>query len=151
MVLAGKLITEIELKSPAVKFYNLFAKQLHDAQKISDSVHETKVHEGDWHGIGSVKQWTYVVDGKVITCLERIEAIDEQNKTNKYTLFGGDVSSHYKKFTLIFQVIENNDGHDAVKWTVEYEKLREDIEPPNGYMDYFNKLTRDVDAHLIKP
>ena len=47
---------------------------------------------------------------------------------------------------------ENNDhgGGASAKWTIEYEKLHEDIEPPNGYMEYFNKITRDVDAHLMK-
>ncbi|XP_057428055.1 MLP-like protein 43 [Lotus japonicus] len=150
MVLAGKLITEVGVKTPADKFYNLFTTQLHDVQKHAEKVHETKVHEGDWHGIGSVKHWTYVVDGKVITCLERVEAIDEQNKTNKYTLFGGDIDPHYKNFTLILQVIDNKDSHAVARWTIEYEKLHEDIEPPNGYMEYFNKLTRDVDNQIHK-
>lgn len=89
-------------------------------------------------------------DGQVHTCEERVEAIDEENKTAKWNLFGGDVSEHYKTFFLILQVIDNNDSHAVAKWTVEYEKLHDDKEPPNGWMDFMNRCTRDVDANLLK-
>ncbi|XP_057441424.1 MLP-like protein 34 [Lotus japonicus] len=155
MVLAGKLSTEIGIKSPSVKFFNLFATQLHDVQNHCERVVQTKLHEGDWHGVGvgSVKHWTNVIDGKAITLEERIEAIDEEKKTIKHSIYGGDISPHYKTFTLILQVIDKNDGGDAVdvvKWTIEYEKLDEDIEPPHGWMEFLNKGTRDIDANLLK-
>jgi len=89
-------------------------------------------------------------DGKVHTCHERLEEVDEQNKKLSYKLFGGDIDEHYKDFKLIVQIIEKSDNSAAIKWTVEYEKINEDIDPPNGWMDYVGKITRDVDAHLVK-
>lgn len=57
MVLKGKMVTELGIRSPAVKFFNVFAKQLHNLQDIVDKVHDGKLHEGDWHDIGSVMSW----------------------------------------------------------------------------------------------
>ena len=37
-------------------------------------------------------------DGKVTTCLESIESIDEQSKTITYKLFSGDIDHNYKNF-----------------------------------------------------
>ena len=89
------------------------------------------------------------IDGKVHTCHESIE-VDEQNKKITFKLFGGDIDEHYKVFNLIIEVIDKGDGSGAAKWTVEYEKINEDIDPPNGWMDLLGKVTREVDAHLVK-
>lgn len=60
---ARKLSTELGIKSSAAKFYNLLTTQLHEVQNLTGSVHETKLHEGecDWHAVGSLKHWTYVI------------------------------------------------------------------------------------------
>lgn len=85
----------------------------------------------------------YIPDGEVHTCQESIEAIDEENKTIKLNLFGGDVNKYYKTFKLIIEVIDKNDGAAAVKWTI-------DIEPPHGYMKLYDKCTKEVDAYVLK-
>jgi hypothetical protein len=95
-----------------------------------------------WHDI--------TIDGKVQTCHESIEEVDEQNKKLTLKLFGGGIDEHYKVFKLILEVIDKNDGSAVAKWTIEYEKSSEDIDPPNGWMDCLNKCTRDIDAHLVK-
>ncbi|KAK2354340.1 hypothetical protein P8452_74736 [Trifolium repens] len=151
MVLLGKLTTELGIKSPAEKFYNLFASQLHDVHNLCERVHLAKVHEGDdWHDTETIKHWTYVIDGKVHTCLETIEEVDDQNKKIIYKLFGtDDIDTHYKQFKLILEVVDKG-SHGAVKWTIEFEKVNEDVDPPNGWMDYLSKSTRDIDGHLVK-
>ncbi|XP_012574302.1 MLP-like protein 43 [Cicer arietinum] len=150
MVLAGKISTEVGVRASADKFFHLFSKKLHDVQNHCERVHETILHEGDdWHVSDSVKQWTYVIDGKVHTCKESVEEIDEENKKLTFKLFGGDIDEHYKIFKLIIEVIDKADGSASVKWTIEYEKIHEDYDPPNGYMDYFAKCTKDMDAHLV--
>ncbi|XP_057731132.1 MLP-like protein 43 [Arachis stenosperma] len=152
MALTGKLSIEIPVHSPASKFFDLATKKLHHVQNVCERVHATKLHEGhDWHSVGgSVKHWTYVIDGKVTTCKETIESIDEQNKTVVYKFFDGDIDQHYKTLKLIFQVIENNNGGTSTKWTVEYEKVNEDVEAPYGYMEYFDKCAKELDAHLLQ-
>ncbi|TKY68511.1 MLP protein [Spatholobus suberectus] len=151
MALTGIVTTEFGIKVPASKSFNFITNQLHHVQNLTDTVHHTKVHEGDWHSIGSVKHWTYVVDGKVTHAKESIEAVDEQNKSITFNLYDGDVSEQYKFFKIHIQVTDKDDGNAVIKWTFEYEKINEDIPPPYGYLDYVTKLTKDVDVHLLQP
>jgi hypothetical protein len=44
-----------------------------------------------------------------------------------YTIFDGDVSENYKSLKAIIQVVDKEHGGGIVKWTYEYEKLKEDI------------------------
>ncbi|XP_058766258.1 MLP-like protein 34 [Vicia villosa] len=150
MVLAGKLITELGIKTPADKFFKLFASELHEVQNICERIHHTKLHEGeDWHHSDTVKHWTYVIDGEIHTCNESIEEVDDENKKITYKLFGGDIDN-FTVFKLILEVINKADGTAAVKWTIDYVKINEGVDTPNGWMDYLSKSTRDIDGHLVK-
>ncbi|MED6171725.1 hypothetical protein PIB30_043442 [Stylosanthes scabra] len=152
MALSGKLSTEIVIQAPAGKFFNLVSKNIPNVQNICERVHGTKLHEGeDWHSVGdSVKQWTYVIDGKVVTAKEAIESVDEENKTIKFNLFDGDISKQYKMLNIIIQEIDNSNGSVSAKWTVEYEKINDDVEAPYGYMEFYDKVTKDMNAHFLK-
>lgn len=75
--------------------------------------------------------------------------IDRENKTLTFNLFDGDLGEQYKSLKAKLQVIEKGNGALA-KWTYEYEKAREDVPPPHAYLDFATKVTKDVDAHLIK-
>ncbi|CAK8561222.1 unnamed protein product [Lathyrus sativus] len=152
MVLAGKLITELGIKTPADKFYKLFASELHEVQNLSERIHEGKLHEGeDWHHSDTVKHWTIVIDGEVHTCNESIEEVDDENKKITFKLFGGDIDN-FTVFKVILEVINKADGTAAaaVRWTVDYVKNNEEVDTPNGWTDYLSKTTRDIDGHLLK-
>ncbi|CAL0323139.1 unnamed protein product [Lupinus luteus] len=151
MALTGKLSTEIPIQAPPSKWFQLFAKQLHDVQHHAERVHHTKLHEGeDWHHNDTIKHWTYEIDGKVVTCKEKIESFDEEKKTITYILFDGEISPLYKIFKFILHVIENEDGSASVNWTIEYEKNDDSVEPPYGHVEYLTKCSRDIDANLLK-
>ncbi|TKY73101.1 MLP protein 43 [Spatholobus suberectus] len=151
MALTGKITTELGIHTPAAKFFNLFAKQLHHVKNVTDRIHDGKVHHGDdWHSSESVKHWSYTIDGKVVTCKENIEVLDEENKSMTFNLFEGDVEQHYKILKVSLQVVDKEDGGAIAKWTIEYEKINENVEPPHGYLDYLTKLTKDVNDHLLK-
>jgi len=89
-------------------------------------------------------------DGKVTTCFESIESVDEEKKTINYKLFGEDIDHRFKVFKLVFQAIDKNQGGAIIKWTIEYEKVDEKVDPPYGYIEYVHKCTRDMDVHLVK-
>ncbi|XP_057728259.1 MLP-like protein 43 isoform X2 [Arachis stenosperma] len=134
MALNGKLSTEIVIHAPAGKFFNLVTKFLHDVQNICERVHHTKLHQ----------------DGKVTTCKETIESIDENNKTVKFNLFDGDISQQYKVLKVTAQEIDNSNGSVSAKWTLEYEKINDNVEAPYGYLELYDKNTKEMDAHLLK-
>ena len=89
-------------------------------------------------------------DGKVVKAHEKIESLDEEKKTIFYKLFGEDIEHSFKVFKLIFQAIDKENHGVIIKWTIEYERLGEEVDPPYGYIEYFHKGTRDIDAHLLK-
>ncbi|KAJ1409578.1 START-like domain superfamily [Sesbania bispinosa] len=151
LLLTGKLIAEFGIRNSATDFFNVWAKQLHNLHNIAERMHDGKVHEGDWHDIGSVKIWTYTIDGKVETCKESIEAIDEENKLIIFNLFDGEISKNYKVLKPYLQVIDHKEQVGAVvKWTLEFEKLDEDVALPYHYLEFGTAMTKDIDAHLLK-
>ncbi|CAI8607066.1 unnamed protein product [Vicia faba] len=151
MVLAGKLTAELGIKTPADKFFKLYAKESHELQNHCERIHHAKLHEGeDWHDTDTVKHWTYVIDGEVHTCHESIEEVDEEKNKIIWKIFEGDIDKHYKDFKLILEVSDKADGTAVVKWTIEYEKINEDINPPIAQMDFLCQNTRDADAKLGK-
>jgi len=52
-------------------------------------------------------------------------------------------------FKLIFEVVEG-DGGAIIKWSVEYERVNEEVDPPYGYIECLHKCTRDIDHNLLK-
>ncbi|KAK7313877.1 hypothetical protein VNO77_39080 [Canavalia gladiata] len=151
MPLKGKLSTEIGVHATAAKWFSLFASQLDHIQNLAERIHGAKLHQGDdWHSNDSVKHWTYTIDEKVTTCQESIESVDEVHKIIIYNLFGGDIENEFKVFKLIFQAVDKDEGGAAIKWSVEYEKINEDVEPPYGYMGLCNRCVKDIDAYLVK-
>jgi len=89
-------------------------------------------------------------DGETVTCLEKIESVDEQNKKVEYKLFGEAIDDKYKVFNLTFEAIEKDGGSAAIRWSIEYEKVSEDVRPPYGYMELYDHVIKDVDAHLVE-
>ncbi|RYR00074.1 hypothetical protein Ahy_B07g088131 isoform D [Arachis hypogaea] len=90
------------------------------------------------------------VPSYVITFKERIEAIDEEKKLIKYSIFDGDIGQNYKLFKDNVQVTETNNESASVKWTIEYEKINEDVKSPYGYLEFLEKSTIEVGDHLHK-
>ncbi|CAJ1949569.1 unnamed protein product [Sphenostylis stenocarpa] len=155
MYLKGEVTTAIEIQTPAAKFFNFLLNQLHEIQNITERVHEIKdvQLQGFGHAIGSVRSWTFTLDGKVAVCKDRIEAIDEQKKAMTYKLFDGEVSQSFKMLRIFLQVTDREGGDvgAVVKWTYAYQKLNDKVPPPYAYLDFITKVTEDVDAHLLMP
>ena len=89
-------------------------------------------------------------DGKTVTCFETIESVDEENKRIAFKLFGEAIDEKYKVFTSTFEAIEKDGGSAAVKWSVEYEKVSEEVHAPYGYLELYDHVVRDIDAHLVE-
>ncbi|GAU30865.1 hypothetical protein TSUD_15510 [Trifolium subterraneum] len=150
--LGGKVVSEVEIQAPAAKFYNIFRKQLEQIPNISTHIHGAKVHRGDWENVGSVKHWEFTIDGKKLSAKIKIESIDDDNKVITYSAFDGDVSKDYKSLKIIIQVIDKENGGGIVKWSYEYEKLKENITgaSPDSYLNSALNITKEIDAHLVK-
>ncbi|KAL1348196.1 MLP-like protein 43 [Arachis duranensis] len=151
MAISGKISVEVVIQVPVSKFFHILAKEFHTVQNICERVHGGNLHQGDdWHCTDSVKNWTCLVDGKVITFKEKIEDIDEEKKLIKYSIFDRDIGQNYKLFKSNVQVTETNNESANVKWTIEYEKINEDVKTPYGFLEFLEKSTIEVGDHLHK-
>jgi hypothetical protein len=91
-------------------------------------------------------------DGKKVNATVKIERIDDENKVITYNVFHKEVSEDYKSFKGIIQVIDKEHSGGIVKWTFEYEKLKEQITgvSPDSYLNVAVKVAKEIDAHLLK-
>ena len=89
-------------------------------------------------------------DGKECVSKTLIHDIDEEKKSVSFKLLeGSDLLELYKTFEIKVHV--DTDGLDnLVTWTVEYEKLSPDVPDPDTLMDFYTKLTKDIETHHLK-
>lgn len=54
-------------------------------------------------------------------------------------------------YKVHLQVIDiEEEGGVVTIWTIEYEKLNEDVAPPYHYLDIITPTTKETDAHVLK-
>ncbi|PON74180.1 Major latex protein domain containing protein [Trema orientale] len=145
-----KIEVQLEIKSSAESFYEVFRSKQHLFPIICpDLVKSIKVIKGDWESVGSIKEWDYVA-GNAETAKEMVEEIDEKNKAISLKVLDGEATKYYKNMKFTLQVRGMEQGGSSVKWTLEYEKLNKDIPAPTKYSEAFQVLARNVDAFLSK-
>ena len=76
------------------------------------------------HGVGSVRT-VHLPDGERVT--ERIEAIDEQNRTLRYTV--EQTTLPFRNYHAMMRVVPHDDGSCEVQWTASFDAPAEAAEP----------------------
>ncbi|KAG8366733.1 hypothetical protein BUALT_Bualt17G0110100 [Buddleja alternifolia] len=164
MALTGKLVSQIDIKSDGDVFHEIFRERPHHISGMSpDHIQNCDLHEGDWGKVGSVIYWDYThelifmirlkierTDGEKKVAKEIIEAIDEEQKSVTFKVIEGDLMKVYKTFKLRVHV-DTNGEDNLVTWTLEYEKLHEDVPDPHTLMDFCLKVTKDIETHHLPP
>ncbi|CAK9154745.1 unnamed protein product [Ilex paraguariensis] len=147
--LAGKVEAEVEIKCDADEFFHSWGGKAHQLPNLcSEKLHNVEVHEGDWKTEGSAKLWTYVHEGKVETLKERLK-IDEENKHLTADVIEGDPMKLYKIYKVSLQIITKGQSSFA-KWSIDYEKINEDVPAPTAYLDWIVNSSKLVDKSLLK-
>ncbi|XP_073137967.1 kirola-like [Henckelia pumila] len=149
MGLTGKLTAQIEYKSGGDVFHEVFRYTPHEISNMSPrNIQGFDLHEGELGTVGSVIFWKFTHDGKEKVAKEIVDAIDEEKKLFKMKVIEGDLLELYKKFDATFHV-DTHDDIDLVTWTLEYEKLHEDVEEPLTVLGLCINLTRDIELHHL--
>ncbi|XP_010044194.2 MLP-like protein 43 [Eucalyptus grandis] len=147
MTLAGTLETELELKSPADKYFKRISSELHHAPNASpDKVHAIEVHEGDRETPGSVKLWTYTLNGKKEVFKDKIE-VDEAKKSVTLVAVDGHVMEKYKSYKVTLHIVPRGEASVA-KITLDFEKHHESHDDPKDYLQFVISVAKDIDEHL---
>ncbi|KAL2518769.1 MLP-like protein [Abeliophyllum distichum] len=150
MGLKGKLTAQIEMRAGGDVFHELFRFTPHQIPKMSPTtIQGCDLHQGEWGTVGSVIIWNYTHDGKPKVAKEVIEAIDEEKRSVTFKIVEGNLMELYKAIKASFHV-ETTSDVDLVTWTLEYEKLKDDVEDPLTLLGVCIKLTKDIESHHLK-
>ncbi|KAL1220840.1 MLP-like protein 31 [Cardamine amara subsp. amara] len=148
--LLGELEVEVDIKSPAVKFYQVYAGRPHHVAKATSSkVQACDLLEGEWGTVGSIVNWNYVYGGKAKVAKERIELVEPEKNLIKFKIIEGDVLAVYKSFSITIQATPKEDGvGSVVKWHLEYERDDENVPHPKNFLPFLAEMTKEIDESL---
>ncbi|XP_057528812.1 MLP-like protein 423 [Amaranthus tricolor] len=148
----GKLEVDVEVKSNPDKFWSsiresdkVFPKAFPELYKSID------ILEGDGKAVGSVRLVNFAEGFPFVTkSKEKVEAVDEENKTVSYSVLEGEVLNFYKSFKAHLTIKPKEEG-SLVKWSCEFEKSTENApDPETVFKDFAVKTFHDLDAYLLK-
>ncbi|KAL4574361.1 hypothetical protein LXL04_021190 [Taraxacum kok-saghyz] len=151
MGLSGRKVAQVDIKCNVDVFLGLLRDRPHNLSKIApDHILGCELQEGEWGAIGSIVLWNYKIDGKTVASKQVLEAINEKQKSITYTPAEGDAMLQiYKSLKAHVQVRENGEAK-SVTWTLEYEKINEDVPDPNALIDLACNVTKVIENHLLK-
>ncbi|CAA7036079.1 unnamed protein product [Microthlaspi erraticum] len=120
MALHGDSSGKFDIKSPADKFFRSFTD---DINSTFDIISKEKITE--WVG------W--------------------EKRTVKLSMSGNLISDSYKTFKATIAVTPKKDEADGshVVWTVEFEKIRRDVEDPVWIISILINYLKETDENLI--
>ncbi|OAY25258.1 hypothetical protein MANES_17G079732v8 [Manihot esculenta] len=126
MTLWGKLEIHFWIDAPADQFHDVFSSQPYLIPNMSPhKILGVDLLEGEWGKEGTIICWKY------------------------FYVIEGDVSKEYKSFKLTVQATPKGEG-SVVRWTLEYEKIHENIRDPYSLLEFIVQFSKDVSAHLVK-
>ncbi|KAF5939986.1 hypothetical protein HYC85_021153 [Camellia sinensis] len=150
MGLKGKIERQMEIKSDGDVFHEVLSARPHHIYNMSpDHVQSVELLEGQWGTPGCVIFWKYTHEGKPKTCKQIITELDVAKKSTTYKVIEGDLLQEYKTFAFILKV-EPKGQNNLVTWTLEYEKLNEQIDDPNSLMDTVMTVSQDIETYHLK-
>ncbi|KAK8716246.1 hypothetical protein V6N13_043562 [Hibiscus sabdariffa] len=152
--LTSKLEADIEIKATPEQFHNMYAyKPHHVYHTCGDKVQGCELHQGEWGKLGSIISWRYVLGGKARVSKQVVEAIDPDKNSITFRVIEGDVMKEYKSFATRLQAAPKTGGGGGtvVHWTLEYEKLHQEIDHPQALLQLLQDVSKDIDAHLTRP
>ncbi|KAG5236791.1 Csf-2 family protein [Salix suchowensis] len=140
MTLCGKMEGEVEIKVSAETFHDVFSCRPHHISKMSPAkIQNVDLHEGDWGKPGTVITWSYVHDGVAKIAKEVIEAIDDAKLSTTFKVIGGDITTDHSQ----------GEGSCLAHWTLEYEKLNENVPDPHTLLEFCIHVSKDVEEHHL--
>lgn len=87
-------------------------------------------------------------DGKQMVAKLKVEAIDEAEKKLTSKVIEGDLLEVFKIFLITGQV-DTSGEVNFVTWTIDYEKVDENVKDPTEYLDIFLRITMDIETHHL--
>ncbi|XAR72242.1 hypothetical protein NMG60_11018814 [Bertholletia excelsa] len=143
-----KLEQQTEIKSSPDRLFDIYKNKSHLMPKICpQNLQSVQVLDGDGRSVGSVRLWTYIM-GRPVIAKDKIGAVDEENRSITFDLIGGEVTKYYSSFKATLQAT-SREGKNWAKWTLEFEKLNEQVPTPHSHMEFLLNGAKEIDAYLL--
>lgn len=71
-----------------------------------------------------------------------------EKRTVTYRVIKGDVLNSYKTFLIHLHVTPGADNISLVKWSIEYEKVNQDVADPTSFLDALVKVSKQANDYL---
>ncbi|XP_017220979.1 kirola-like [Daucus carota subsp. sativus] len=149
MGLIGKLICQTSIKSDGDVFHEIFGSKPHHVHTMASDIQGCDLHEGEFGKVGSVITWKYTIDGKAKVTKDRVEAIDEEDKSVTFKVIEGDLLRLSFKIFVITVHVDTSGEDNFVTWSLDYEKVDESVKDPTDYLDLVLRITKDIEAHHL--
>ncbi|KAG5236800.1 Csf-2 family protein [Salix suchowensis] len=144
MTLCGEMEAEVELKVSAETFHDVFSCRPHHVSNMSPAkVQNADLNEGDWGKPGTVISWSYMGFLRLVRTL----TIDDVKLSTTFKVIGGDITTEFKEFKFTVQAV--GEGSCLAHWTVEYEKLNENVPDPRAMLELFIDISKDIEEHHL--
>lgn len=89
-------------------------------------------------------------DGKPMVANERIEAVEPKKNMIKFRVLEGDLMKEFKSFLFTIQVTPKQGGPGGVvNWRMEYERIDENVAPPETLLQVCIKTSKEIDEMLM--
>ncbi|RZC61295.1 hypothetical protein C5167_023053 [Papaver somniferum] len=147
-----KLGFETEIKCSADKFFGMFSHNITQLPKCVPNIYKSvEVIQGDETSIGSIKLWKYDVEGREMIVKEKVTAFDKEKRSITHEMVEGELANYYKAIAVKLDVVPKQGAAGTaslVTWSLEFEKVNEDIPNPTAYIDALKLTTMEVSSQL---
>ncbi|RZC58188.1 hypothetical protein C5167_005495 [Papaver somniferum] len=145
-----KLGFETEIKCSADKYFGLFSYKITQLPKLFPNIYKSiEVIGGDGTSVGSTRLWKFFKDGKEMTVKNRVTSFDKEKRSITVEVFEGEVMKNYKSLSAKLDVVPKKYAAGngiLVKWSLEFEKVNDDIPNPTAYLDALRVTTKEVSS-----
>ncbi|KAI3947508.1 hypothetical protein MKX01_017072 [Papaver californicum] len=152
MDLLGKLGFEAEIKCSADKYFGMFSHNVTQLPKFLPNIYKSvEIIEGDETSVGSISLWKYNGGGKEMIAKDRLKMFDKEKRSITYELLEGELKNYYKAMSMTLNVVPKQGAAgnaSLVTWSVEFEKVNEDIPNPTAYIDALKLATKELSSQL---
>ncbi|KAF7808725.1 MLP-like protein 31 [Senna tora] len=150
MSLVSKLEADIELKASALSFLEIFSTKPYEIANIDPSfIQSVQILSGQWGVIGFVVLVNYTLDGKASVAKMEVEDLNLIDISITFNVVEGDLLEEYKSIKFIIKVTPKIlQLGSEVHWTIQYEKLNDQIPDPNLLMQDIIEMSKMIDASL---
>ncbi|PWA41390.1 kirola [Artemisia annua] len=151
MGLSGKKDVQVDIRCNRDVVYGLFKHRLNDLLYIAPQYYlGCELQEGEWGTVGAIFIQNYLLDGKKQFCKKCLEALDEVNRSITYKVCDGDLLKAYKSFKEHLRFDGKGDNNCTFTWTLEYEKMNEDVPDPDSVFEAVQSIIKYAETHIVE-